>query len=130
MALKVLIVDDYLPAANMVESAFESLGCETRIATTGMQALQFNDSFEPDLIFLDIGLPGGMSGHEVCGHIRKTARGKTIRIIAQTGWDDEEHRKHAKRMGFDDYIVKPISYETIEKLTAGISAGTKEFLTV
>jgi CheY-like chemotaxis protein len=104
-AKRVLIVDDNLDAARTLDLLLTSLGHETSIAADGLLALQAADAFRPDVVLLDLGLPG-ISGYEVARRLRQT--GKPMRIVAITGWGQESDRKRSQDAGFDLHLVKPV----------------------
>ncbi len=71
------------------------------------------------MILLDIGLPK-LSGYEVCRRIRQQRWGKTVVLIAVTGWGQEEDRRRSREAGFDHHIVKPMDPIALMKLLAGL----------
>jgi PAS domain S-box-containing protein len=112
---RILVVDDNRDAANSLSVILAMLDNETRTAYDGRQALEVVDEFRPDLILLDIGLPG-MNGYEVCQQIRARPRGKAIVIAACTGWGQDEDRRRSSEAGFDHHLVKPIDPADLQKL--------------
>jgi CheY-like chemotaxis protein len=72
------------------------------------------DSYRPDIMLLDIGMPG-MNGYDVCRAIRQTPWGKSIRIVALTGWGQEQDRRNAREAGFDDHLVKPVDPQVLRR---------------
>jgi PAS domain S-box-containing protein len=103
---RVLVVDDNADAAGTLDMFVKALGHETRVAYDGEQALQAFDEFRPDIVLLDIGLPG-MNGYEVARRLRDRG-GKGFRIIAVTGWGQAEDRRRSTEAGFDLHLVKPV----------------------
>ena len=102
---RVLIVEDEAKIAQVIESYLNNGGYITRIAQNGEQALELFSSFNPDLILLDLMLPG-ISGERVCEQIRKTSQ---LPIIILSAKNDEENIIQGLGIGADDYIVKPFS---------------------
>ncbi len=102
---KVLVVDDNADAAETLSQLLELLGHEPRTAGDGNAALACFDEFHPDVVLLDIGLPG-MDGYEVARHLR--ARGGSVRLVALTGWGQADDKRRAAEAGFDTHWTKPI----------------------
>jgi CheY-like chemotaxis protein len=88
------------------------MGQDVRVAHDGEEAIRASDAFAPHTILLDLGMPG-MDGYEACRRIRNTARGKNVRLIAITGWGQEEDRRKAASAGFDMHLVKPVDPDTL-----------------
>ncbi|HSK01115.1 MAG TPA: ATP-binding protein [Kofleriaceae bacterium] len=105
--LKILVVDDNVDAAEMLAMLLEAEGNQTRLAHTGSAALAVASELEPDLVFLDIGLPE-MNGYEVATRLRADPRLRDCVLVALTGWGSEEDRRQAHAAGFDRHLVKPI----------------------
>ena len=105
-AQRVLVVDDNADAATTLDFFLRALGHETRVAYDGEQALQAFDDFRPDIVLLDIGLPG-INGYEVARRLRSRGR-SGVRIVAVTGWGLPEDRRQSAEAGFDLHLVKPV----------------------
>jgi signal transduction histidine kinase/ActR/RegA family two-component response regulator len=118
--LRVLIVEDNLDGAEMLELAVSRLGHATRVAHDGPGALDAAASFAPDVIFLDIGLPV-MNGYAVAQALRAMAESGHVHIAAVTGWGQEEDRRKAREAGCDSHFTKPLSPATLEDLLATIA---------
>jgi CheY-like chemotaxis protein len=104
---RILIVDDNADAADALEALLRSLGHETMVAYDGFQAVQAAEGFRPDIVLLDIGLPG-LSGYEVARRLRERQAHKPKKIIAITGWGQEADRNLSREAGFDVHLVKPV----------------------
>ena len=102
---RVLVVDDNLDAASTLALLLQSLGHETLVVHDGATALAAAPQFRPDIMLLDIGMPG-LDGYEVARRLR--AAGHKFRIIAVTGWGQEADRQKAREAGFDVHLVKPV----------------------
>ena len=113
--LKVLIVDDNLDAAEMLDVVVSGLGHATRRAHDGGTAVSAAAEFEPDLILLDIGLPV-MNGYTVARTLRSQPAFAHVHIAAVTGWGQEEDRREARDAGFDSHFTKPLSPAVLEDL--------------
>lgn len=90
-----------------------------RTATSGKQALEEVDGFQPELILLDIGMPE-MDGCEVARRIRAKDAGAAMRIVAVTGWGREEDRKRTREAGFNDHLVKPVALKELQEVMAAL----------
>jgi CheY-like chemotaxis protein len=91
------------------------MGHHTVVAHTGLEALEKAERFTPDIIFLDIGLPG-MDGYEVARLLRAKPQTSHTTLIAVTGWGSEADRLRAKEAGFNRHITKPMEPEEVERL--------------
>jgi PAS domain S-box-containing protein len=110
---KVMIVDDNADAARLLSMLLASDGDhEIRTAYAGEPALALAESFRPEVVLLDIGLPD-MSGYEVAQRLRATPHGDRMYLAALTGYGQPEDRRRAREAGFDCHLVKPIDTATI-----------------
>jgi signal transduction histidine kinase/CheY-like chemotaxis protein len=109
---RVLVVDDNADAADTTTLLLQATGCVVRTAYGGEQALRELDSFTPDVVLLDLGMPG-LDGVEVCRRIRELPSGASIRVIAVTGWGQEESRRRTALAGFDAHLVKPVNPDAL-----------------
>ena len=117
MDLKILVVDDEQPIADILKFNLEKEGYEVVCAYDGDEAIELADSEDPDLILLDIMLPK-KDGNEVCREIRKT---KTMPIIMLTAKDSEIDKVLGLELGADDYVTKPFSNrELIARVKANL----------
>jgi CheY-like chemotaxis protein/two-component sensor histidine kinase len=114
---RVLIVDDNADAAHSLSMLAELLGHSTDVALAGPEALEKLSSFKPDIIFLDIGLPG-MSGFEVAQAIKRSHPHPPPFVVALTGWGTEETKQKARESGFDEHLTKPVEIATVERILA------------
>ncbi len=117
---RILVVDDNEPYAKVMMWTLEMLGHTVKIAHGGPSAIALAKTFYPDIILLDIGLPG-MNGYEICQAMRRESVLQNAVFIAQTGWRDEEHRKRSKEAGFDYYLVKPVDMEAPKNIFSQMS---------
>jgi signal transduction histidine kinase/CheY-like chemotaxis protein len=115
---RVLVVDDNRDGADTLAKLLEIVGCEVKVVYGGQQALQVADTFRPSIVFLDIGMPG-MNGVEVARKLRESAWGRTIRVVAMTGWGQEEDRQRTHAAGFDEHLVKPVDVAVLHRLLSG-----------
>ena len=119
---RILVVDDNEDAAASLVMLLQMTGHETWMAHDGLAAIEAAEKHRPDVVFLDIGLPG-LNGHEVCRRIRKRPWGNDVVLVALTGWGQEEDQNESRAAGFDSHLVKPIDYAA---LTALLSAVAKK----
>jgi CheY-like chemotaxis protein len=116
---RVLIVDDNIDAAQTLSALLEIAGHQTMVAHDGHQGLRFTEQFNPEVIFLDIGMPG-MNGYEVARAVRKAPGRKSVSIVALTGWGTEQDRELSKEAGFDAHLTKPASLASVNLLLSNI----------
>jgi CheY-like chemotaxis protein len=116
---KILVVDDDPDAAELVSGLLESQGHEVRRAYTPGEAIRTALEFQPDVAFLDIGLPL-MDGFELSAKLSAMPELRDCRFIAITGYDDADDRKQSKRIGFEAHLMKPISLDTLQRVLAGL----------
>ncbi len=112
---RVLVVDDNADAAESLAALLSISGHETRMANDGHEALQEAEQFQPDVVFLDIGMPT-LDGHETAKIIRQQPWGKHMVLVALTGWGQSEDRRRSKDAGFNHHLVKPADPAVVEKL--------------
>jgi PAS domain S-box-containing protein len=112
--LRVLVVDDNLDAAESLAALLELLGHTTRVAHDGPEGLFLAEEFQPDLAFLDIGLPG-MNGYDLAGAIRRMGTMQQVVLIALTGWGAHSDQQQSQEAGFDQHLTKPVSLEALEQ---------------
>jgi CheY-like chemotaxis protein len=117
---RVLLVDDNTDACDSLAELLRECGHDVRVAHDGSAALRDAPGFQPDVIVLDIGLPG-MDGYEVARRLRGEPRLSGAILVALTGYGEERHRRRAEESGFDHHMTKPVD---LEKLTALL--GTPE----
>jgi PAS domain S-box-containing protein len=115
--LRVLVVDDNADAADSLVALLEVLGHTTWVARDGPQGLHVALDVRPDLVLLDIGLPG-MSGYEVARAIRHSQGVRQIVLIALTGWGAQSDQQQSHDAGFDQHLTKPVSLEALEQALA------------
>jgi len=114
---RVLIVDDNEDAANSLALILELGGHETASVYSAVDALARAAEFRPDVVLLDIGLPG-MDGYEVAQKLRELPGLRDIRLVAVTGYGRSDDRLRARDAGFDDHLTKPVEYAVLERTLA------------
>jgi CheY-like chemotaxis protein len=114
---RILVVDDNVDAANSVAMILGLDGHEVECAYTARAALDSLRRLTPDVAFLDIGLPE-MNGFELARRIRATPGLAPVRLVALTGYGQDEDRKRAFDAGFDDHLVKPADLRALQEILA------------
>ena len=117
IARRVLVVDDNRDAADTLLSLLEQTGAPVKVAYNGPDALNLVESFAPDVVVLDLGMPG-MSGLDVARQIRKRP-GSPPMLIALTGWGQSADRELTRVAGFKHHLTKPVDFAELHALLAG-----------
>lgn len=112
---RILVADDNADSASSLAMVLEILGNEVCTAFDGVEAVEAAETFRPDVILLDIGMPR-MNGYDACRSIREQPWGKDVLLIALTGWGQEEDVRRSQEAGFDHHLVKPVEPSRLEKL--------------
>jgi PAS domain S-box-containing protein len=115
--LRVLVADDNRDNADACAMLLAMAGHEVRTAYSGREALAVAAELLPQIALLDIGMPE-MDGYEVARQIRAAAWGKSILLVAVTGWGQDEDRRLAAAAGFDHHCVKPVDLDSLRALFA------------
>src|SRR5688572_4639983 len=121
--MRVLVVDDNVDSAALLEILLSEDGHEVRMAHDGHQAIETVGLFRPEVMFLDIGLPG-MSGHEVARKLRETHPKGTLTIVALTGFGHDEERKRSAESGMDHHVLKPLDLDELQTMLRKYTAGS------
>ncbi len=120
--LRVLVVEDNADSAEMMAFVLELGGHEVRLAGDGLEALEVARAFRPQVVLCDIGLPK-MDGYEVAEQLRLQPEFKQARLIALSGYGQEEDRRRARAAGFDYHLTKPVDPEALEALLDSLQAN-------
>jgi CheY-like chemotaxis protein len=110
-----LVVDDNVDYADGVAMLLRSAGYEVEVVHTGPEALLAAMEFRPDVVVLDIGLPG-MDGYEIAERLRELPESARTVLVAITGYGQDEDRRRSREAGIDHHLVKPVAPETLHKL--------------
>jgi CheY-like chemotaxis protein len=109
-----LVVDDNIDAAESLSLLLQSDGHQTELAHDGLAAVAAVGRFAPDIVLLDIGLPG-LNGYEAAMRMRSQA-GARPTLVALTGWGQQQDRLRAAQAGFDLHLTKPVDPDVIMAL--------------
>jgi PAS domain S-box-containing protein len=123
---RILIVDDNVQAADslgVLLSAF--LGQDVRVAYRGDAALDVARSFRPQVVLLDLEMPG-MDGYEVATRLRMQTEFSDLVIVALTGWGHEEHRQRSREIGFDVHMIKPVTAKDLRGMLLELAPMTEK----
>ncbi len=115
---RVLIADDNLDGAQSLGRLARLLGHEVRLCHDGPSALELSETFGPEVVLLDIGLPG-MDGYEVARRLRLRPGADALLLVAVTGYGQEEDLRRSREAGFDLHLVKPIDPKALGGILAG-----------
>lgn len=107
---KILVVDDNYDNRTIIAQMLKLSGYEVVVASSGAQALELAESSSPDLILMDLAMPG-LDGWSTTMRLKGDPRLSHLPVIAVTGHVTSEEIKRALRSGCDDYLAKPIDYE-------------------
>ena len=121
-SFRILVVDDNHDSALSQAMMLSIMGHETRTAHDGESAVSSAESFRPEVVLLDIGLPK-LNGYEVAQRIREMPWGTSMFLIAVTGWGQEEDRQRSTEVGLNVHMVKPVEPAALEKLLAELAQG-------
>jgi PAS domain S-box-containing protein len=120
-ARRVLVVDDNVDAAESLALVLRLGGHAVRVAHNGPRALELAGAERPEIVFLDIGMPG-MDGYEVARRLRASGAAGTV-LVALTGWGTPEDRRRSAAAGFDHHLVKPVEIDEVQRLLAAPVKG-------
>src|SRR5262245_36572560 len=120
-APRILVVDEKAAAATSLDRFIHLSGYEISIAHDGLGALDEVTRFRPQVVLLDLGMPG-MDGLETASRIRELPAGKDLALIAVTGWGQDEDRERTGKAGFAAHFVKPIKLGQLEALLSRITS--------
>jgi len=114
-AHRILLADDNLDFASSFATLLRRMGNEVRVEHDGPAALAAANEFQPEIAFLDIGLPK-LNGFDLARRLRGLQATARSRLVAVTGWGQPSDRQLASEAGFDDYMVKPVELERIQAI--------------
>ncbi len=109
---RIVVADDNTDAANTLATILDILGHRVCVAHTGKQALEMVREFNPDVVFLDIGMPD-TNGYEVARQLRSTPGSARPALVALTGWGADADKARAAQAGFDHHLTKPATLDSV-----------------
>jgi signal transduction histidine kinase len=112
---RILVVDDNKDSADSLALLLRFSGSEVEAAHDGLEAIAKAEAFRPDVVLMDIGMPK-LNGYDAARRIRQQPWGRTMVLIAQTGWGQGEDRRLAEEAGFNAHIVKPVEPATLIRM--------------
>ena len=117
VGIRAVIIDDNGDAAHAMSMLIEELGGAVRIAHDAASGLEVVQQFQPDIVLLDIGMPG-TDGYEACRQLRRLSSQKRMVIVALTGWGQPQDKQRALDAGFDAHLVKPADPSILMRVLA------------
>ena len=121
LARRVLVIDDNHDAANATAMLVDALGGECRVAYDGISGIRAVLAYRPEIVLLDIGMPG-LDGYETCSRIRSKL-GRGVIVVALTGFGREQDRDKAFQSGFDAHLTKPVDPKELARLLSELPVG-------
>lgn len=122
---RLLVVDDNKDAADSLGLLLGFLGAEARVEHSGEDALRACSEWQPTVALLDLGMPG-MDGFEVARRLRADPSTANVKLVALTGWGQEQDRQRTKAVGFDHHLIKPVDMNVLQALLVSMSAAESE----
>ncbi|RYU59352.1 PAS domain S-box protein [Methylolobus aquaticus] len=122
---RVMIVDDNRDVADSLAVSLKFLDIDVLVEYDGLAALNALDAFQPEVILLDLGMPG-MDGCSVARCIRQRVDGSSFRLIALTGWGQEQDQRRSREAGFDHHLIKPVDLDLLETILVVPEVRTAE----
>jgi CheY-like chemotaxis protein len=114
---RLLVVDDNVDAAESLAVLLRLAGHEVRVACDGPAALAAAQADPPEMVVLDLGMPG-MDGFEVARRLRALPGSKDTLLVALTGWAQEDDRRRCAEAGFDGHLPKPVEWDALRQFLA------------
>lgn len=127
---KILIVDDDADLRNFIRLSLDNGKRHITEAGTALDGLHCANELPPDILLLDIGLPGHFNGFALCESLCTDPRHHKLRVVVISGQGEEEDIDQAKRLGVVAYIVKPVSPTTLVELVEKLEAQVQEMMTI
>jgi CheY-like chemotaxis protein len=112
---RVLVVEDNVDSAETMQLLLSISGYDARTAHDGPSAVEVARAFQPQVVFLDIGLPG-KDGYQVARELRGLPQMKSALLVALTGYGEQEDRDRAAQAGFDAFQVKPVAPDALQAI--------------
>lgn len=119
---RILIIEDNHDAAESLRTLFVLTGYEVEVAFAGPTGVEMARRFRPEIVLCDIGLPGGMDGYAVAQTLRNDPGFMQTRLIALTGYGQEQDQKRSLQAGFDAHLTKPVDFPDLERLLSEMTS--------
>jgi signal transduction histidine kinase len=126
--LRILVVDDSVDSAESMSLVLGISGHEVRVEHNGPDALRAAEEYRPDIVLMDIGMPG-MNGYEVARRMRETPAMRETALIAMTGYGRQADRDQSRAAGFNHHLVKPVDFDTLQSLLADAAPAPRKAAT-
>jgi CheY-like chemotaxis protein len=120
-AVRVLVVEDNLDAAESLATLLRVWGHDVQVAHDGLKALEVAREQRPEVVLLDIGLPG-LDGYQVARRLREDIGLDTSLLVAMTGYGQPEDRRRSREAGIHHHFVKPVEPMVLRNLLADVAA--------
>ncbi|MES2888353.1 MAG: ATP-binding protein [Pseudomonadota bacterium] len=124
LATRVLVVEDNRDGRETLVELLQILGYQVAAAADGLQGVSVANSFQPQIVLLDLGLPG-IDGHEVARRLRADPGHARTSIVALTGWGTDRDRARTQAAGFDAHLTKPVALDTLQQMLGEMSLAAK-----
>ncbi len=121
--LKILLIEDNQDAASLLRRLLTDLGHRVEVAFEGQAGLNLAADFLPEVVVSDLKLPGDLTGYEIARGLRRAPQTSKIRLIALSGFGDDQSRQLAKSAGFDEYLVKPVEVSALDQGAGPFDGG-------
>jgi CheY-like chemotaxis protein len=113
------VVEDNIDAAASIAMLLELAGHEVAVAHDGARGLALARDLRPSVVLCDIGLPGAMDGYAVARALRAEPASKDTRLVALSGYGQEEDKRRSLEAGFDAHVTKPVGADALRRVLAG-----------
>lgn len=123
-AYKILLIEDNIDAAESMRMLLSLTGHDVQVAFSGPVGVETAQTFLPEVVLCDIGLPGGMDGYAVARALRKDATLTSAYLIALSGYGQESDRRRSREAGFDTHLIKPVEFDELQLVLASVNART------
>jgi CheY-like chemotaxis protein len=121
-SLRILVIDDDRDIVQCMRDLLELCGHTVAVAYTGPTSIETARQFHPDLVLCDIGLPE-MDGYAVAAALRQDPITGSARLLAISGYGQQEDLRRSREVGFDQHLTKPIDFAELEQLLAAMPRG-------
>jgi two-component system CheB/CheR fusion protein len=122
---RILIIDDNADASEALAMLLTNDGHRVETSLEGVLGISVAETFNPDVVLLDIGL-AGMDGYEVARRLRESRANRNAMLVATTGYGLPADRRRSAEAGFDHHLTKPVDYEALLRVIATGTEGSRE----